>query len=85
MNKFGNYLNSEINIADSEQLKEIIYTANKGSKDKIYLYKTKNHFDVIKLMTAFYNVAYYCHECKKTIQKETNTSAHQNVYLVLLS
>ena len=27
---------------------------------------TRNHFDVIKSMTAFYNVAYYCHECKKS-------------------
>ena len=66
VNKFANYLNIEINIIDSDQFKEIVYSANKGSEDKIYLYKTRNHFDAIKSMTAFYNVAYYCHECKKT-------------------
>ena len=69
VNKFANYLNIEINIIDSEQFNEIIYTANKGHEDKIYLYKTRNHFDVIKSMTAFYNVAYYCHECKKSFTK----------------
>ena len=66
VNKFANFLNIENNIIDSEQFNEIIYTANKGREDKIYLYKTRSHFDVIKSMTAFYNVAYYCHECKKT-------------------
>ena len=63
INKFANHLNIEINITESEQFNKIIYTANKGFEDKIYLYKTRNHFDVIKSMTAFYNVAYYCHEC----------------------
>ena len=51
---------------DSEQFNEIIYTANNGKADKIYLYKTRNHFDVIKSMTAFLDVAYYCHSCKKS-------------------
>ena len=69
VNKFANYLNIEINIIDSEQFNEIIYSANKGCEDKIYLYKTRNHFDLIKSMTAFHNVAYYCHECKKTYTK----------------
>ena len=68
VNKFANYLKIEINIVDSEQFNEIIYTANKGCEDKIYLYKTRNHFDVIKSMTAFY-VSYYCHKCKKSYTK----------------
>ena len=53
VNKFANYLNIEINIIDSEQFNEIIYTANKGCEDKIYLYKTRNHFDVIKCLSCF--------------------------------
>ena len=71
VNKFSKYLNIEINIIDSEQFNEIIYTANKGCEDKIYLYKTRNHFDVIKSMTAFCNADYYyyCHECKRTYTK----------------
>ena len=36
VNNFANYLNIEINIIDSEQFNEIIYTANKGCEDKIY-------------------------------------------------
>ena len=67
--KFTKYLNIEINIIDSEMFNNIIYTANKGSEDKIYLLKTRNHFDVIKSLTAFYNTPYYCHECKKAYTK----------------
>ena len=62
---FAKHLGIEINIIDAEQFNSIIYTANKGSKDKIYLLKTRNHFDVTKSLTAFYDSPYYCHECKK--------------------
>ena len=65
VNSFASNLDVEINIIDSEQFNQIIYTANKGKTDKIYLYKTRNHFDVIKSMTAFLDVSYYCHSCKK--------------------
>ena len=66
---FAKHLDIEINIIDAEQFNNIVYTANKGSEDKIYLLKTRNHFDVVKSMTAFYNRPYYCHECKKTYTK----------------
>ena len=67
--KFAKHLNIEINIIDSEMFNNIIYTANKGSEDKIYLLKTRNHFDVIKSLTAFYDTPYNCHECKKAYTK----------------
>ena len=70
--KFAKHLGIEINIIDAEQFNSIIYTANKGSEDKIYLLKTRNHFDVIKSLTAFYDSPYYCHECKKTYTKRDN-------------
>ena len=66
---FSKHLGIEINIIDGEQFNSIIYTANKGSEDKIYLLKTRNHFDVIKSLTAFYDSPYYCHECKKCYTK----------------
>ena len=66
---FAKHLGIEINIIDAEQFNSIIYTANKDSEDKIYLLKTRNHFDVIKSLTAFYDSPYYCHECKKTYTK----------------
>ena len=66
---FAKHLDIEINIIDAEQFNNIIYTANKCSEDKIYLLKTKNHFDVIKSLTAFYDTPYYCHECKKACTK----------------
>ena len=66
---FAKHLGIEINIIDAEQFNSIIYTANKGSEDKIYLLKTRNHFDVIKFLTAFYDSPYYCHECKKAYTK----------------
>ena len=67
--KFAKHLGIEINIIDVEQFNSIIYTANKGSEDKVYLLKTRNHFDVIKSLTAFYDTPYYCHECKKAYTK----------------
>ena len=67
--KFAKHLGIEINIIDAEQFNSIIYTANKGSEDKIHLLKTRNHFDVIKSLTAFYDTPYYCHECKKAYTK----------------
>ena len=62
---FAKHLEIEINIIDAEQCNSIVYTANKGHEDKIYLLKTRNHFDVIKSLTAFYDTTYFCHECKK--------------------
>ena len=66
---FAKHLGIEINIIDAEQFNSIIYTANKGSEDKIYLLKTRNHFDIIKSMTAFKDTPYYCHDCKKAFTK----------------
>ena len=66
---FAKHLDIEINVIDAEQLNNIIYTANNCSGDKIYLLKAKNHFDVIKSLTAFYDTPYYCHECKKAYTK----------------
>ena len=66
---FAEHLGIEINIIDAEQFNSIIYTSNNGSEDKIYLLKTRNYFDVIKSLTAFYDSPYYCHECKKAYTK----------------
>ena len=66
---FAKHLDIEINVIDAEQFINIIYTANKCSEDKIYLLKAKNHFDVIKSLTAFYDTPFYCHECKKAYTK----------------
>ena len=66
---FAKHLGIEINIINVEQFNRIVYTANKSSEDKIYLLKSRNHFDVIKSLTAFYDIPYYCHECKKAYTK----------------
>ena len=66
---FAKHLGIEINIIDAEQFNNIVYTANKGQDNKIYLLKTRNYFDVIKSLTAFYDTPYYCHECKKAYTK----------------
>ena len=72
---FAKHIGTEINIIDAEQFNSIVYTANKGTEDKIYLLKTRNHFDVIKSLTAFYD------SVRRHTPKETNTSVHQSVYL----
>ena len=69
---FFKHLEIEIDIMDSEQFNSITYTANNGSKDKLYLLKRRNHFDVIKSMTAVYDSPYYCHECFKSYTKRDN-------------
>ena len=66
---FAKHLGIEINMINAEQFNSIVYTANKGSEDKIYLLKTRNQFNVIKFLTAFYDTPYYCHECKKSYTK----------------
>ena len=66
---FSKHLGIEINIIDAEQFNSIIYTANKGSEDKIYLLKRRNHLNIIKSLTAFYDTPYYCHECKNAYTK----------------
>ena len=66
---FAKHLGIEINIINAEQLNGIVCTANEGSEDKIYLLKTRNHFDMIKSLTTFYDTPYYCHECKKAYTK----------------
>ena len=66
---FAKHLGIEINIIDAEQFNSIVYTANKGTEDKIYLLKNRNHFEIIKSLTAFYDTPYYCHECKKSYTK----------------
>ena len=81
---FAKHLGIEINIIDAEQFNSILYTANKGSKDKIYLLKTRNHFNMVKSLTAFYDSPYYCHECKKAYTKRDKHKCHQSVYLALL-
>ena len=70
---FAKHLGIEINIIDAEQFNSILYTVNKGSSDKIYLLKAKNHFDVIESLTAFYDSPYYCRECKKAYSWKTST------------
>ena len=67
--KFAKHLGIEINIIDAEQFNSIVHTANKDSEDKVYLLKTRNHFDVIKSLTAFYDTPYYCYKCKKAYTK----------------
>ena len=66
---FAKHLGIEIDIIDAEQFNSIVHIANKDSDDKVYLLKTRNHFDIIKSLTAFYDTLYYCHKCKKAYTK----------------
>ena len=69
--KFANYLQIQINIVDAEYFNELILTTEKAdvNSQMIYLYKNKNHFDVITSMTGFLCKSYYCHSCKKSYKK----------------
>ena len=69
--KFANHLQIQINIVDAEYFNELILTTEKPdvNSQMIYLYKNKNHFDVITSMTGFLCKSYYCHSCKKSYKK----------------
>ena len=72
---FAKHIRIEVNIIDAEQFNSIIYTANKGTECKIYLLKMRNHFDVIKSLTAFYDTI--ATSVRRHTPKETSTSVHQ--------
>ena len=68
VNVFAKHLGVQINIVDEGHFNEITHTSEGGSIDGkiIYLYKNKNHFDVITSMPGFLGKDYYCHTCKKS-------------------
>ena len=78
---FAKHYGIEINIIDAEQFNSIAYTASKGSDNKIYLLKRRNHFDVIKSLTTFYDTPTIARSVGRHTPKETSTSVHQSVYL----
>ena len=49
---FAKYLGIQINIVDADYFNDI-HTANPGATEMIYIYKNKNHYDVITSMPAF--------------------------------
>ncbi len=67
--KFANHLGIQINIVNGDQFNEIIYSTDEAGDHMIYLYKNKNHFDVITSMPGFLCKSYYCHTCKKPYKK----------------
>ena len=64
--RFANHLKVQINVVDSDQFNDLIFTSENehAPQQMIYLYKNNNHFDVITSMTAFLAKDYYCHTCK---------------------
>ena len=62
---FAKYLGIQINIVDADYFNNIIHTANPGSTEMIYIYKNKNHYNVITSMPAFLAKKYCYHTCKK--------------------
>ena len=71
VNTFAKHLGIQINIVDSEYFNEIIHTTEEDIVDGnvIYLYKNKNHYDVITSMPGFLGKKYYCDTCKKSYTK----------------
>lgn len=61
--KIESNLDIQINVVCSENFNNIIYNGI-DKEIKIYLYKIKNHFHVIKSIAGFYGTSYYCNEHK---------------------
>ena len=65
--QFQAYLtNYEITILSGDHGDSIIYIAEPGDKQPLYLYYHNKHFDVITKMPGFLAVSYFCHKCRKT-------------------
>ena len=65
--QFQEYLtNYEITILSGDHGDSIIYPAEPGDKQPIYLYYHNKHFDVITKMPGFLAISYFCHKCRKT-------------------
>ena len=64
---FAKHLGIQISIVDADQFNNIIFTTDSDydTPQMIYLFKNKNHFDVITSMPGFLCTDYYCHSCKK--------------------
>ena len=62
---FAKYLGIQINIVDADRFNDVIHTASPDADEMVYIYKNKNHYDVITSMPAFLGKDYYCHTCKK--------------------
>ena len=70
---FQKYLaNYEITVVSGDHDDSIIYPANPGDKQPIYLYYHNKHFDVITKMPGFLSVCYFCHKCRKTYSNATD-------------
>ena len=71
VNTFAKHLGVQINIVDAEYFNEIIHATEGDIVDGnvIYLYKNKNHYDVITSMPGFLGKKYYCDTCKKSYTK----------------
>ena len=71
--QFEEYLDCSITIIDGDQFNNVIYP-DVNSPDyqvkefNIYLYKTKNHYDLINSnkVAGFFGKTYFCEKCKKT-------------------
>ena len=70
---FQKYLTDyEITILSGDHDNSIIYPAEPGVKQPIYLYYQNKHFDVITKMPGFLSVCYFCHKCRKTYSNATD-------------
>ena len=80
---FAKHLGIEINIIDSEQFDSMVCTANKGSENKIYLLKRRNHFDVIKSLTAFYDTLTIAMSVRRHQKRQAQVSIKVSILLHL--
>ena len=74
---FQHYLvNYQIIVVSGDQDNAIIYPphprTNPNPEKSIYLYYQDNHFDAVRSLPAFLNMAYFCHVCHKAYDHTTD-------------
>ena len=69
-------VNYQIIVVSGDQDNAIIYPphprTNPNPEKSIYLYYQANHFDAVRSLPAFLNMAYFCHTCHKAYDHTTD-------------
>ena len=80
--KFADHLKVHTNIIDGDQFNELIFTSenerHNGSGQHIYLYKNKDHFDVITSMQGFWRKNITATHARKLTHIATYTNVRQS-------
>ena len=69
--KIETYLQVQVIVYDAPFRNSCIYSGSAEMEDKIFLYHSENHFDLIASITGFLSTDHYCTTCKCPYKSKT--------------